>query len=299
MKSYPHVITKLFYEPLIVTHAQHAAMVQVLEARLAGGDNVGLFSREQLSRTIRTKADRKRVHDDNPDLYDEEDEAQAPQPDWQTYGKDAIIPVHGVLVGHASDIPMSSCGCGCDTVAGMIEVALADAEVEKLIFDFRSPGGSVTGIPELGRRIAAITSKKTVAFTDDQCCSGALWLATQCQHFYATPSATVGSIGVWCAYLDISRQLANEGVNIQEISAGKYKTMGAYWRTLTPEEKASIQKDVDKIYVAFKAAVNLRREVTEEFMQGQQFDGEEAMEHGLCDGLVDGIDELLSEEVAE
>lgn len=298
----------MFYEPLLVTHAQHAAMVRVLETRLNRGDDLGVLSRGELGGVVRGIADgqlqmakpagRRRVSDDDPDLDGQDLEEQArPQPDWRTFGKDAIIPVHGVLVGHASDIPMSSCGCGLDVVSAMIDVAMADAEVEKLIFDFRTPGGAVTGIPELGRKIAGITSKETIAFTDSQCCSGGIWLATQCKYFYGTASASIGSIGVWCAYLDLSRQLANEGVSIQEVSAGKYKTMGAYWKPLAAEEKAKIQADVDKIYGQFKQAVNLRREVAEEFMQGQVFDGEEALEHGLCDGLVEGIDELLSEEV--
>lgn len=269
MKSYPHVINKLFYEPLLVTHERHAAMVRVLEARLGSGMPADF---------------------EGPEPEDPEDLRL----DWQP-GPVTIIPVHGVLVGHASDIPMSSCGCGLDEVRLRIEEVLADDSVKRIIFDFRSPGGAYTGTPELGRKIAGITSKKTIAFTDDQCCSGALWLAMQCQSFFATSSAVVGSIGVWCAYLDLSRQMANGGENLQEISAGKYKTMGAYWKALTPEEKGMIQKQVDKIYLEFKLAVTSRREVAEEFMQGQVFDGEEAVAAGICDGLVESIDEVLDQ----
>jgi signal peptide peptidase SppA len=257
----------LFCEPLLVTRARHAALVRVLESRMAAG-----------------------IPDD---LEAEVSEEAAAAPDWQTFGVDAIIPVHGVLVGHASDIPASSCGCGLDDVGQMIDVALADGEVTKLIFDFNSPGGAVTGIPELARKIAGITSKQTVAFTDSECCSGALWLAEQCQYLYCTSSAAVGSIGVWCAILDMSRQMQNEGLNMQEISAGKYKTMGAFWKPLSAEERAMLQADVDKIYGQFQEAVNARREVNAEVMQGQIFDGEEAVALGLADGLVEGIDELL------
>ena len=289
MKRYPQIISKLFYEPVIVTPAQHAAMVRVLEARLAAGGDVA-DGRWQLSKGN----GRKRVSEDD-DYESSEDEG--PLGDWETHGKNAIIPVHGVLTGHASDIPMSACGCGLDVVASMIDVAMADSVVENLFFDMRSPGGGVVGTPEVGRKIAGITSKRTVAFTDSQCCSGALWLATQCQQFYATESAAVGSIGVWCAYLDISRQMSNQGETIQEVSAGKYKTMGAYWKPLKPEEKAIIQKQVDKIYNQFKEAVQTRRVVADEFMQGQIFDGPEAVAAGLCDGLVEGLDELLTEEV--
>lgn len=276
MKKYPHVINRLFYEPLVITQARHAALCKVLEARMASP----------------------RV-DDDPDTDDDPAEAGTPnpKPDWQTFGADAIIPVHGVLVGHASDIPLSTCGCGLDEVSAMIDVAMADPEVKKLIFDFRTPGGAVTGLPELGRKIASIQGKETIAFTDDECCSGGVWLATQCRHFYATSSSSVGSIGVWTAYMDISRRMAMEGDTIQAVSAGKYKLLGAYWKPLTDEERAILQADVDKIYAQFKEAVGLYRVVDSKFMQGQIFDGEQAVQIGLCDGLVEGMDELLQEEV--
>lgn len=293
MKRYPQIISKLFYELLIITTERHAAMVRVLDARLAQGGQLDGW--ELANRPAQgARRGRVRVSDDDPDLDGQDDEPETPEPDWQTYGPDAIIPVHGVLTAHASDIPMSSCGCGMDVVANMIDVSMANRDVKNLFFDFRSPGGGVVGTPELARKIANITSKRTIAFTDSECCSGALWLATQCQQFYATESAQVGSIGVWCAYLDISRKMANEGVSLQEFSAGRYKTMGAYWKPLKPEEKAMIQARIDQTYVQFKEAVNLRRQIPDEHMQGQVFYGSQAVEVGLCDGLVEGIDELLS-----
>jgi len=276
MKRYPHCIQKLFYEPLVITPARHSALCRVLEARL-GSPGASL--------------------PDAPDIDPDDDDEEEPlKPDWETFGADAIIPVHGVLVAHARDIPMSSCGCGLDVVNAMIDIAMADAEVNKLIFDFDTPGGGVTGIPELAAKIAGITSKATIGFTDSECCSGGMWLASACQYFYSTGSASVGSIGVWTAYTDISRYLANQGENVQAISAGKYKLLGAYWKPLADDERQLLQADVDKIYGQFKEAINLRRAVEDQWMQGQIYDGERAVELGLADGLVDGIDELLSEE---
>lgn len=268
MKQYPHCVEQLFYKPLVITQARHAALCRILETRMRGDMPMPLPTTEP----------------------DDDDEIE---PDWQSYGADAVIPVHGVLTAHESDIPASSCGCGLDTVRGMIKAAVADPEVEKIILDFRTPGGGVTGLPELGREIASIRDKKTIAFTDSECCSGGVWLASQCQYFYTTGSASVGSIGVWCAYLDMSRMMQNEGVNMQAISAGKYKLLGAYWRPLNDEEKGMLQSEVDNIYNQFTEAVNLNREVDREYMQGQIFSGTEAVEIGLCDGQVESMDELL------
>ncbi len=268
MKKFPQIINELYYRPLIVTQQRHAAMCRVLESRMAAQD-IPM----------------------QPDMPDEPTE-----PDWETDGAVAVIPVHGVLVKHASDIPRSTCGCGCDTVGAMIDLAVADSGVETIVLDFRTPGGAVTGIPELAGKIARISDKRTVAFTDSECCSAGVWLASQCEAFYTSPSASVGSVGVWCAYLDLSRQMAMSGENLQEISSGKFKTAGAWWKPLTAEERNAIQADCDKIHGQFKAAVNSRRAVADEFLQGQVFDGEKAVEIGLCDGLLDDISELFDSE---
>ena len=271
MKQYPHLISQLFNRPLLITREKHAAICRILEARLAGSTTVSPVS------------------PDDPEQDCEDcDLAQEP-----VNGDTAIIPVHGILGKHLGTLEMMSGGCDLDTVASKLEVAVADARVQRIIFDFRTPGGSVTGLPELGRKIAAITTKRTIAFTDSECCSGGMWLAEQCQNFYATESSCTGSIGVWCAYWDLSRKMEMDGERMQCISAGKYKTMGGYWKPLTPDELQILQADVDKIHEQFKEAVNLRREVADEHMQGQTFDGLEALAAGLIDSIVEDLDELL------
>lgn len=250
----------------MITKAKHAAMVRVLEARMQSDAPEEPMDPEEMMREV------------------------------QWFGSTAIIPVHGVIVNHASDIPMSSCGCGMDSLAENIDMALNSPSIDRVIFDFRTPGGSVTGVPEAARKIYGIpSSKETIAFTDSECCSAGMWLASQCQSFYATESASIGSIGVWSAYEDWSGFLEEKGVNIQEISAGRYKTMGAYWKPLTKEERQMIQTGIDKIYGQFKDAVNTRRQVSEEFMQGQIFDGPEAVEAGLIDGLVESMQDLMDQ----
>jgi signal peptide peptidase SppA len=264
MKSFPHILSKLLYEPLLITQAKYFAICRIVEARMT-------------------------MPMPMPEMDDEQDEDE----EYQEFQNVAVIPVHGILGKHMDSMEMMSGGCDLDTVKDDLDIALADESIERIIFDFRSPGGSVTGIPELAGRIASIQNKETVAFTDSECCSGALWLATQCDYFYATESANVGSIGVWCAYLDVSRQMQNDGENMQAISAGKYKLMGAYWKPLSDEEKKMLQKEVDQIHAEFKSAVNLNREIPDEFMQGQIFDGREAAEIGLTDGIVADIEEVL------
>jgi signal peptide peptidase SppA len=274
MKHFPNIISKLFYEPLMITPQKHAAICQVLADRQSG------------------KAQGARVMDD-----DDDDDGRPDELDYQQYGNCAVIPVHGVIEKHMKQMASAAPGCDLDTLNAMIDVAEMDGSVEKIIFDFRTPGGSVTGVPETARKILGC-DKETVAFTDSECNSGGMYLASQCGKFYATGSSRVGSIGVWSAHLDLSRQMANDGENMQAISAGKYKLMGAYWKPLSSEETAILQGQIDKIWAGFKAAVCQVRSCTEDAMgNGLIFDGEEAAERGLTDGVVESLDDILDEMV--
>lgn len=264
MKQFPHIISKLFYEPLVITPHRHAALCQLLESKMGGVQAVS-----------------------------EHDAAKESPEKIQLLGSTAIIPIHGTLVRYPEDIAMSECGCSMQEIETMHDMAEHDPRVEKIIYDFRTPGGDVTGIPEMGRKIAA-SRKETFAFTASQCCSGGIWLASQCKHFFCTESASVGSVGVYTMYLDYTKALEKQGVEVNAISAGKYKLLGAYWKEMPKDERDILQKRVDKIYGKFKEAMETHRVVNDEnFGNGLVFDGEEAVEIGFVDGLVDGIEDVL------
>lgn len=269
MKQYPQIISKLLYEPVVITREKHAAICGIVEARLAAGDAFAADPQKELNKP-----------------------ADAGYGNYGNSGSVSIIPIHGIIGKHLGQMEMMSGGCDLDNVCAMISIAESDPIVTRVIFDFRTPGGSVNGTPEAARKIAMMR-KETVAFTDSECCSGGMWLAAQCKQFYITESAKVGSIGVWCAIIDKSKALEKEGVNVQVFSAGKYKTMGAMWKPLSDDEKAKMQARVDKIHADFKEAVQAHRVIADEFMEGQNFFGEEAVAAGLVDGLVDSLDDLI------
>lgn len=260
-----HIIEKAFYQPSLITPAHHAALLMVLEAKLGG--------------TLL---------------------AQAPTPvppvapdETDTQGDVAIIPVHGTIVAHPEDIAMSECGCALEDLNAAIATAELDSNIHTVIYDFRSPGGTVTGVPETARRIL-YSRKRTIAYTGSECCSAALWLASQCEMFYATESSNVGSVGVYTLCLDMSKALKRDGIKMNAIFAGKYKLLGAYWKELSQPERDILQKQVDKIYENFKDAMESRRVVNDEhFGNGLVFDGQEAAEMGFTDGVVEGLEDVL------
>jgi len=266
--NYPHILAKVLRGIWVITDSKFQAIESVLASRLAA---------EGTQESIMSVA-----------AVDE----SASEPTFT--GRTMIIPIHGIISKHCSMMEMASGGCDLDQVNAALEVADNDSTVDKIILDFRSPGGTITGIPETAARITALAEHKdVVAYTDSECCSGALWLAAMAPSFFCTESADVGSVGVYLALLDKSRMLEDMGVKVNAISAGKYKLSGAPFKPLTTEERAMFQADVDRIYGMFKAAVQLNREVPEEYCEGQVYMGQSAVNAGFCNGLVDDIQDLL------
>jgi len=211
----------------------------------------------------------------------------------EIYPPYAIVPVRGLISKNVSDLDVL-CGC-CDieNVEEMLESAERDASVKTVILVIDSPGGTSVGVPELAARIRGF-SKEVLAFTDNEACSAAYWIGSQAKAFYATPSATVGSIGCYIAYPDCSKAYEMEGVKIDVIKSGLYKGAGIAGTSLDDKHREMLQKEVEEIHADFKADVKAVREFADDSaMEGQTFSGKNAAAAGLVTGLVNGFDELM------
>lgn len=180
-----------------------------------------------------------------------------------------------------------------------LQAAIAElagrADVSAVLFDFNSPGGMVQGTPESAAAIARLgESKLTLAYTDALCCSAAYWLASQCSLVAASPSATVGSIGTYLAFYDYTEYLAKEGIKLELFVRGTHKAAGLPGNPLTAEQRALFEARTEKINQQFLATIRTARPgVSDESMQGQTFDGAEALAAGLIDHVVASRADLL------
>jgi signal peptide peptidase SppA len=168
------------------------------------------------------------------------------------------------------------------------------------VFDVDSPGGTVTGVPELAAEIFAARGKKPiVAVANGMAASAAIWLATAADQVVCIPSGEVGSIGVYCAHQDVSAAMEKAGVSITFIKAGKFKTEGNPYEPANAEYFAYQQKGVDDTYQDFLAAVAKGRGVSVEkveadFGQGRMLSAKDALAAGLIDRIAT-LDEVVSE----
>jgi signal peptide peptidase SppA len=217
------------------------------------------------------------------------------KPTLEKFPPFAIIPVKGVIGKNLSELE-SMCGC-CDIhdVEEMLEECERDTSIKTIILDIDSPGGTSVGVPELANRIKNCT-KEVISFTGNECCSAAYWLGSQASKFYATPSASVGSIGVYIAFPDCSEAFKMEGVRMDVIKSGAYKGAGIPGTSLDEGQRKMLQMEVEDIHADFKEAVkSVRSFVEDSSMEGQMFSGKRGAEAGLVTSLTNGFDEMLQE----
>lgn len=211
----------------------------------------------------------------------------------------AIVPVNGIIGKRLNMLEMMCGGADVDQIVSAVQKADMDPAVESILLNVNSPGGMVTGTPEAASALGQ-TSKPLYAFTDSQMCSAAYWLASSATAgIFVTGSSDVGSIGTYLAMVDSSRAYEMEGLKLELFKAGKLKAIGLEGKAFTDEERTFLQEGVERANSRFTAAVVANRKsagyrIADETMQGQWFDGEQAVANGLADQLVSGLGEAIS-----
>lgn len=200
----------------------------------------------------------------------------------------ATIPISGVMDYRVSNFEAWYFGLA-DTarIQEWITAAANDATVRGIFLDVNSPGGNAQGVPELAQLIAdAAQSKPVFAFTDTLMASAAMYSAAPATAIYASPSAIIGSIGTYIAIYDWTAFLESMGIKLELFKSGAYKAAGIAGAPLSDAQRANFQDAVNKHAASFKAFVqSVRPTVADSTMQGQTFQGLEAVPLGLADSL--------------
>lgn len=201
----------------------------------------------------------------------------------------ATIPIYGLIVPRADMFSEMSGATSAQRVSADLSAALADEAVASILLDIDSPGGDVMGMTELAAEIYAANAKKPVtAIANGLAASAAYWLGSQAGNFRATPSALVGSIGVYSVHENWAEAAKAAGVETTFISAGKFKTEGNQLSPLSPEAKDHMQSLVDSYYAAFTRDVARGRkapvaDVRNGMGQGRVLSATDAKAAGMID----------------
>lgn len=209
-----------------------------------------------------------------------------------------VLNIFGTLMQHGGMIENASGGVSCDAIGAAFDSAMSDPNVGTIVLNIDSPGGQVSGTPELAAKIyAARGVKRCIAVANSLAASALYWIGSAAETFYASPSASVGSIGVLFVHTDDSKALEKQGIAETVISAGKYKAEG--YGPLTEGAKTYIQDRVDYFYDQFVADVAKHRgasasRVKADYGQGRVLTAKDALAAGMIDGIK-SFDQLMQE----
>ena len=209
----------------------------------------------------------------------------------QRGGGIAIIPVRGMITPRSGMMTMLFGGTSTETLGLQVRAMVADDSIGTIVLDIDSPGGMVAGVTELAATLrAARAVKPLIAIANNMAASAAYWIGSQATEFVATPSAMVGSIGVLMEHEDDSGLLAQAGIAVTLISAGRYKTLGNPYEPLSDDARAEIQALVDGAYGMFVADVAAGRGVKANavrsgYGEGRVLTPAAALEAGMVDRI--------------
>lgn len=209
---------------------------------------------------------------------------QLPQETMTVDGGIARIPLSGVIYRGAS----SAGSTDPNKLADMITEADSRPDVRSILLVVDSPGGTVQGTPEAAAAVVS-AEKPLFAFVTGQAASAAYWIASGADQLFASPSAEVGSIGAFMAFFDVSGMFSQVGIRTEVISSGRYKGAGVMGTSLTPDQRANLQEQVNNIAAEFKSQVQANRypkAINPDLMHGQMFQAKAAAVSGLIDGIM-------------
>ena len=199
----------------------------------------------------------------------------------------ALIPLEGAITGNGAQ-GFGASSISSKEIVSFIEDADSNPQIEVLLLEINSPGGSAVASDEIATAVAN-AEKPVVAYIREAGASGAYWVASATDHIIANRMSITGSIGVLSSYLEFSGLMEKYGVGYEQLIAGERKDLGAPYKKLSDQERKIMQQKLDQIHAFFieEVAVNRNLEVSQvqKIATGEFFLGVEALELGLVDQL--------------
>ncbi|MEG2370336.1 MAG: signal peptide peptidase SppA [Alistipes sp.] len=196
----------------------------------------------------------------------------------------AIIYADGSIVdgdGYGANIFGNSLA---KTIAGV----RADDKVKAVVLRVNSPGGSALASDVIWREIELLKAQKPVVVSmGSYAASGGYYISCPADVVVADKMTLTGSIGVFGMFFNTKDALQNKlGITKDGVKSNTSAGMGMLG-ALTPAERASIMRGVDKVYTTFTSNVakgrNLPIEKVLDIAGGRVWSGEDALSIGLID----------------
>lgn len=163
-----------------------------------------------------------------------------------------------------------------------------DEKVKAVVVRVNSPGGSALASDVIWREMELLRAEKPVVVSmGSYAASGGYYISCPADVIVADRLTLTGSIGVFGMFLNPIDALKNKlGITIDGVKSNTSAGMGSI-EPLTPAQRASIMRGVDKVYETFTQDVaagrNLPIEKVLDIAGGRVWSGNDALGIGLID----------------
>jgi protease IV len=179
---------------------------------------------------------------------------------------------------------------GSDTVVADLRKIRADDSIKAVVLRIDSPGGSAIASDVIWREVMLTRAvKPVIASMSDVAASGGYYIAAPAHQIVAEPATLTGSIGVVLVKFVIDGTFDKLGMNMEQVTNGKYADMYSPVRPFSPEERKKVEEQMLAAYEAFVEKAAAGRQTTPEridsIAQGRVWTGSQAKKLGLVDEL--------------
>ena len=194
------------------------------------------------------------------------------------YADGAVVDGEGVTGGYIYG----------NTLAETLASVRDDDRVKSVVLRVNSPGGSALASDVVWRAMELLRAEKPVVVSmGSYAASGGYYIACPADAILADRMTLTGSIGVYGMYLNTADALKNKlGITLDAVKTNASAGMGTTG-ALTPAQRASILRGVDRVYATFTEHVaegrNLPLEHVLDIAQGRVWTGADATGIGLVD----------------
>ncbi len=190
-------------------------------------------------------------------------------------------------------------------VGSVLRSIRGDKDVEAVVLEINSPGGSVVASEEVYQQIKQLAADKLViAYMSETAASGGYYIALPAQKIMASVPTITGSIGVIMESPDLSGLFEKLGVKVQTYQSGEFKDIGSVNRAATEAEARIFKSIIDDAYQLFVKRIAEHRNLSEaevkKLADGRIYTGKQAQANGLVDELGTlGEAFLLAQEISQ
>lgn len=183
-----------------------------------------------------------------------------------------------------------------------------NTDIKAIVLKIECGGGAAGTSQTIFHELKALKKqypKPVIVFVENVCASGAYYIACAADSIIASPSAFIGSIGVYIPHPQFNEFIEQFKIKYSVIKTGAYKAVGDPFLADSPEQMAMLQGLTDNTYEQFVNDVvssrsKLSRATTNVWAEGKVFTGAQAAELGLIDkvGSPSTVEQELRERVA-